>query len=154
MMVILCRNTAINLIIMSGFGLQNYTSILASVKSLMSSHTRHARGGFNLENWKKKKKKSESSYLSNAHPIPKEHCFWRVPRFRCFSFWWEKHVEEDECGAWVEWYWQGRTKVLGEKPVPVPLCQLQMSCGRGLGSNQGHCGERPVTDHLSHGMAF
>jgi hypothetical protein len=116
----------------------------------MSSHTRHVRGGFNLL----RLQKSGSTYLSNAHPIPKEHCFWKVPRFRCFSFWWEKHVEEDECGAWVEWYWQGRTEILGEKPVPVPLCPLQMSCGQGLGSNQGRSGEWPVTDHLSHGMAF
>jgi len=25
-------------------------------------------------------------------------------------------------GALVEWYWQGETEVLGEKPVTVPLC--------------------------------
>jgi hypothetical protein len=25
-------------------------------------------------------------------------------------------------GALVEWNWQGKTEVLGEKPVPVPLC--------------------------------
>jgi len=24
-------------------------------------------------------------------------------------------------GAVVEWYWQGKMEVLGEKPVPVPL---------------------------------
>jgi hypothetical protein len=24
--------------------------------------------------------------------------------------------------ATVEWYWQGKTEELGEKPVPVPLC--------------------------------
>jgi hypothetical protein len=27
--------------------------------------------------------------------------------------------------ATVEWYWQGRAKELGEKPVPVPLCTSQ-----------------------------
>jgi len=42
----------------------------------------------------------------------------------------------------------------GEKPVPVPLFPLHMSCGLGLGSNQSCSGERPVTDHLSHSMAF
>jgi hypothetical protein len=26
----------------------------------------------------------------------------------------------------VEWYWQGKTKKLGEKPVPVPLCPPQI----------------------------
>jgi hypothetical protein len=29
-------------------------------------------------------------------------------------------------GAMVEWYWQGKTEVLGEKPVPVPLCPPKM----------------------------
>jgi hypothetical protein len=29
-------------------------------------------------------------------------------------------------GARVEWSWQGETEVLGEKPVPVPLCQPQI----------------------------
>jgi hypothetical protein len=28
-------------------------------------------------------------------------------------------------GAAVEWYWQGKTEGLGEKPVPVPLCSPQ-----------------------------
>ena len=27
----------------------------------------------------------------------------------------------NEYGAMVEWYWQGETEVLGEKPVPMPL---------------------------------
>ena len=27
----------------------------------------------------------------------------------------------DEYGAMVEWYWQGKPEMLGEKPVPVPL---------------------------------
>jgi hypothetical protein len=26
----------------------------------------------------------------------------------------------------VEWNWQGKTEVLGEKPVPVPLCPPQI----------------------------
>jgi hypothetical protein len=29
-------------------------------------------------------------------------------------------------GAPVEWNWQGKTEVLGEKPVPVPLCPPQI----------------------------
>jgi hypothetical protein len=32
-------------------------------------------------------------------------------------------------GALVEWNWQGKTDVLGEKPVPVPLCQPQIPHG-------------------------
>jgi hypothetical protein len=29
-------------------------------------------------------------------------------------------------GARVEWIWQGKTEVLGEKPVPLPLCSPQI----------------------------
>jgi hypothetical protein len=32
-------------------------------------------------------------------------------------------------GAQVEWNWQGKTEVLGEKPVPVPLCPPQIPHG-------------------------
>jgi hypothetical protein len=29
----------------------------------------------------------------------------------------------------VEWYWQGKTEDLGDKPVPVPLCPPQIPYG-------------------------
>jgi hypothetical protein len=32
-------------------------------------------------------------------------------------------------GVPVEWYWQGKTEVLGEKPVTVPLCLPQITHG-------------------------
>jgi hypothetical protein len=32
-------------------------------------------------------------------------------------------------GARVEWNWQGKTEVLGENPVPVPLCPPQILQG-------------------------
>jgi hypothetical protein len=32
-------------------------------------------------------------------------------------------------GAPVEWNWQGKTEVLGEKPVPAPLCPPQIPHG-------------------------
>ena len=32
-------------------------------------------------------------------------------------------------GAPVEWNWQGKTEVLGEKPVPLPLCPPQIPHG-------------------------
>jgi hypothetical protein len=32
-------------------------------------------------------------------------------------------------GAPVEWNWQGKTEVLGEKPVPVPLCPPEIPHG-------------------------
>jgi hypothetical protein len=34
-----------------------------------------------------------------------------------------------ECRATMEWYWQGKTEELGEKPVPVPLCPPQIPHG-------------------------
>jgi hypothetical protein len=38
----------------------------------------------------------------------------------------------DDTWVWrtkVEWYWQGKTEELGEKPVPVPLCPPQIPHG-------------------------
>jgi hypothetical protein len=32
-------------------------------------------------------------------------------------------------GAPVEWNWQGKTEVLGDKPVPVPLCEPKIPHG-------------------------
>ena len=40
-----------------------------------------------------------------------------------------KYVKQEtnpECGALVEWYWQGITEVLGDKPVSVPLVSLHI----------------------------
>ena len=36
--------------------------------------------------------------------------FGRFAGFVLLSFWWEQHVDVDECGALVEWYWQGKLK--------------------------------------------
>jgi hypothetical protein len=48
----------------------------------------------------------------------------------------------------------GENRQLGEKPVPVPLCPPQISHVLDLGLNPGLRGERPATNHLSHGTAF
>jgi hypothetical protein len=42
-------------------------------------------------------------------------------------------------------------KLTGEKPVPVPLCPPQIPHGRTPGPKPGLRGERPATNHLSHG---
>jgi len=47
------------------------------------------------------------------------------PRVRLFAL----IEDENEYGTLVEWYWQGKTEVLGEKPVPVPLCPPHISDG-------------------------
>jgi len=56
--------------------------------------------------------------------------------------------------ATVEWYWQGKTEELGEKPVPVPLWPPQIPHGMTLGANPGLRCERPATNRLSYGIAW
>jgi hypothetical protein len=56
--------------------------------------------------------------------------------------------------ATVEWYWQGETEELGEKPVSVPLCPPQISHGLTRAQNPGLRGDRPATNHLSHGVTL
>ena len=50
-------------------------------------------------------------------------------------------------GAPVEWNWQGKTEVLGEKPVPVPLCPPQISHGLARDRTRASA----ATNLLSHG---
>jgi hypothetical protein len=53
--------------------------------------------------------------------------FGRLHSFVRLSSWQQKHVYGDECGALMEWFWQGKPAVVGEKPVSIPLCPLQIS---------------------------
>jgi hypothetical protein len=47
--------------------------------------------------------------------------FGWFPGFARLSFLYhQQRADEDEYGALVEWQWQGKTEILGEKPVPVP----------------------------------
>jgi hypothetical protein len=48
-------------------------------------------------------------------------------------------------GAPLEWNWQGKTKVLGEKHVPVPLCPPQIP--RGVNRDRTRAS---ATNRLSH----
>jgi len=57
----------------------------------------------------------------------------------------------NKLGALMDWCWQGKTEVLGEKPVPVPLFPPHPMC-TGLGLNPGHR-KRLATGHLSDGTA-
>jgi hypothetical protein len=64
---------------------------------------------------------------------PRSRCYWRTAALRLLV----QPCDEDEkwCfiftsnGAPVELNWQGKTEVLGEKPVPVPLCPPQIPYG-------------------------
>jgi hypothetical protein len=85
---------------------------------------------------------------------PRSRCYWRTAALRPIV----QPCDEDNCiffifpsnGAPLEWQWQGKTEVLGEKSVPVPLCPPHITKP---GSNPGLRGERPATNRLSHGTA-
>jgi aromatic ring-cleaving dioxygenase len=57
------------------------------------------------------------------------------------SNWQEQHVDEEECGALVEWYWQGRTEVRGVETHPVHFVDHETYTDW-LGSNPGLQGRR------------
>jgi hypothetical protein len=78
------------------------------------------------------KKKAKTSYGPGSTRYPKQHSFvWRLPGFVRSSFWWHEYRDEDVHGALVQWQ-RGETDVLGETPVPVPLCvpQITQELGR------------------------
>ena len=47
-------------------------------------------------------------------------------RFPGLLFWLKQHVYRNDHAAQMEWYRQGKTEVLGEKLVPVPLCATRL----------------------------
>jgi hypothetical protein len=51
----------------------------------------------------------------------------------CANLWWRWKIISvfifTSNGAPVEWNWQGKTEVIGEKPVPLPLCPPQIPHG-------------------------
>ena len=57
---------------------------------------------------------------------------WTFPRLRSFAFWHEERLGEDEYGALVGRYLQGKTDILEENAAPVPLCLPQTSRGQTL----------------------
>jgi hypothetical protein len=54
-------------------------------------------------------------------------------------------------GAPVEWNWQGKTKELGEKTCPSAILCTTNTTWIDPGSNRRLRGERPATNHVSHG---
>jgi hypothetical protein len=68
---------------------------------------------------------------------PRSRCYGRTAALRLFVQFVMKMKRKINCfffffpsnGAPVEWNWQGKTEVLGEKPVPVPLCPPQIPHG-------------------------
>jgi len=57
----------------------------------------------------------------------------------------------------MEWWVNntaGKTKVLEEMYVGMPLCPTKFPHGLPLDLNPGHCGEEPGTKPLSHGKCL
>ena len=81
-------------------------------------------------------------FQPNAPQFPEEHFYsWKVPRLLPIVL-----VDEDEYGALVEWYWEGKTEVREEKHIPVPLCPSHISRGLTLDRTR----PSTMTNHLSH----
>jgi hypothetical protein len=59
-------------------------------------------------------------HVYHYHHFRKNIAFWTVPRLRPLVL----LIRE-----LVEWYWQGKTDVLGEKPIPLSLCSPQIPHG-------------------------
>jgi hypothetical protein len=53
----------------------------------------------------------------------------------------------------VEWYWQGKTEKLGRKTCPSATLSTTNPTWTYSGANPVLRGERPATNHLSHGTA-
>jgi hypothetical protein len=49
--------------------------------------------------------------------------------WRRWREWWSVFFIFPSNLAPVEWNWQGKTEILGEKPLPVPLCRPQIPHG-------------------------
>jgi hypothetical protein len=60
----------------------------------------------------------------------------------------------NEYRAVVEWHWQEKAEVLGEKNHTSDTLSTTNPSLTGMGPKQDLWGERPVTDHLSHGTAL
>jgi hypothetical protein len=70
---------------------------------------------------------------------PRSRSYWRTAALRRIVQPCDEDEEKDDVfffffifpsnGAPVEWNWHGKTEVIGEKPVPVPLCPLQIPHG-------------------------
>ena len=54
----------------------------------------------------------------------------------------------NEYGAMVEWYWLGKTEVLGETPTKIATVYTLSSTWPSMGLNPGLRGERPATNRL------
>lgn len=68
--------------------------------------------------------------MSSAARFLKEHCF--LDGFQASPIYpagKDQHVDEDECGAMVEWYRQGKTEIVGKKTVRVSTHSPQITHG-------------------------
>jgi len=84
---------------------------------------------------------------------PKLPDFRNVPTLRPFV-----HVVVAKCRwtyvASVEWHWQGKTEVLGERSVPMPLCPNTYLRIEWPGSNPSRRGKRPAPNQLKRKVKY
>jgi hypothetical protein len=79
---------------------------------------------------------SAITYTSASHPLEGRgtlgiSVFLKVLLNNTFNFFrlYSVGVIHEEAGGPVEWFWQGKSEVLGEEPVPVPPCPPQIPHG-------------------------
>jgi hypothetical protein len=77
--------------------------------------------------------------------------FGRFPRFACLAFWYKQHVRGNASGASVEWYWQGKIKVIGESLFQCHVAHTNTRM-EWPGSNSGLRVERPAPNRLKNKM--
>jgi hypothetical protein len=59
----------------------------------------------------------------------------------------------NEYGVLMEWCWQGKYWSTCRKTCPCAILSSTNPIWTGMGFNQGLCGDRMATNHLSHGTA-
>jgi hypothetical protein len=90
------------------------------------------------------------TYLSFFTEGPRSRCYRRTAALKayCPNLWWRWSFFRFSILTEHRWNenWQGKTEVLGEKPVPVPFSPPQIPHG----PTPGLRGEMPATNRLSH----
>jgi hypothetical protein len=64
------------------------------------------------------------------------------------SFWQKQYSAKDQFAVLLELYWAGKTAVLGDTPVPVPLCPPQISQGPTQATTEQRHGFKTNTRNL------
>ena len=124
----------------SGFCACAITFQLASATDTRHWRSRHVTARTN-EPFQDEKKWKYFSFPMTNNPIPpiseRALLFGRFPGFDRLSFWYGSHVDDDEFGTLVEWYWQGKTEELWETSYSATLSTTSLTwTGMGQHANE------------------